>query len=73
LFPHWGWRITGRLLEITGDYWKITGGLLEITGDYATHSSCMLSSPRIGGNLDRPSMQEVATIQTHHHCSKTKL
>jgi len=34
-------EITGRLLEITGDYWRllerlleITGRLLEITGDY---------------------------------------
>jgi len=50
---------------LLGDYWRlleITGRLLEITGDYATHSLCMLSSPRIGGKLDRPSMQEVATI-----------
>jgi len=42
--------------------WEITGGLLEITGDYTTHFSCMLSSPRIGRKLDRPSMQEVATV-----------
>jgi len=51
--------------EITGDYWRLLGdywGLLEITGDYTTHSSCMLSSPRIGGKLDRPRTQEVATI-----------
>ena len=49
--------------EITGDYWRLLGGYREITGDYATHSSCMLSYPRIGGKLDRPSVQEVQSYK----------